>query len=51
MTKCNGCGIELQDNDINSLGYTDNLSNKLCNRCFSNTCFISTCCIHKELFY
>lgn len=37
MTKCNGCGIELQDNDINSLGYTDNLSNKLCNRCFRLT--------------
>ena len=37
MTKCKGCGIELQNNNINELGYTDNISNKLCNRCFRLT--------------
>ena len=32
--KCIGCGIELQDNDINKDGYTPKLTNDLCQRCF-----------------
>lgn len=34
MTKCQGCGIELQNTNINKVGYTDNLDNLLCTRCF-----------------
>lgn len=34
MTKCKGCGITLQDQDINNLGYTKNLKSDLCLRCF-----------------
>lgn len=34
MTKCVGCGIELQEKDKNELGYTPNLNNELCERCF-----------------
>lgn len=34
MFKCNGCGVILQDKDKNGLGYTVNLNNKLCERCF-----------------
>lgn len=32
--KCTGCGILLQNINSNSLGYTDNLDNNLCQRCF-----------------
>ena len=32
MIKCQGCGIELQNANINEVGYTDNLDNKLCTR-------------------
>lgn len=34
MTKCVGCGIKLQEKDKNELGYTPNLNNALCERCF-----------------
>lgn len=34
MTKCVGCGIKLQEKDKNDLGYTPNLNNELCERCF-----------------
>ncbi|MEE3342958.1 MAG: GTPase [Bacilli bacterium] len=37
MTKCKGCGIELQNKNKDTIGYTDNLNNKLCNRCFKLT--------------
>ena len=31
---CYGCGIPLQNKDENKLGYTPNLNNDLCKRCF-----------------
>lgn len=31
---CSGCGIKLQNEDETSLGYTVNISNDLCKRCF-----------------
>ena len=34
MTKCMGCGITLQSDKINENGYTPNIKNKLCERCF-----------------
>ena len=34
MTKCVGCGIELQFLDKNKVGYTENVNDKLCKRCF-----------------
>ena len=34
MTKCVGCGIKLQDKDKNEVGYTQDLKNELCERCF-----------------
>lgn len=34
MTKCVGCGIKLQNKNVNELGYTPNLNNELCERCF-----------------
>lgn len=34
MTKCKGCGITLQNVDEKKEGYTTNLDNKLCVRCF-----------------
>jgi len=34
MNKCNGCGVELQIEDQNKLGYTTNIEKKLCERCF-----------------
>ena len=37
MTKCIGCGIELQNKDINKLGYIDDLSKEICTRCFRLT--------------
>ena len=37
MTKCNGCGIELQDKNKNALGYTEDISKELCMRCFRLT--------------
>lgn len=32
--KCNGCGIVLQNNDELKLGYTPDIKNELCQRCF-----------------
>lgn len=34
MTKCVGCGIKLQNKNVNEVGYTPNLNNALCERCF-----------------
>lgn len=34
MTKCYGCGVKLQNVDTLKEGYTYNLSNNLCERCF-----------------
>ena len=34
MSKCIGCGIELQNNDKTKLGYTTNMEKSLCERCF-----------------
>jgi len=34
MNKCVGCGIKLQNKSKDSLGYTPNLDNKYCERCF-----------------
>lgn len=34
MSKCKGCGKILQNEFKDKLGYTPNLSNKLCERCF-----------------
>ena len=34
MSKCLGCGITLQDQEPNSLGYTPNINNPYCERCF-----------------
>ncbi len=34
MSKCIGCGIKLQNENINALGYTKKLDNLYCERCF-----------------
>lgn len=34
MTKCIGCGVELQNNNSLEKGYVNDLNNKLCQRCF-----------------
>ena len=34
MSKCIGCGVKLQTNNNEIIGYTTNLDNKLCERCF-----------------
>ena len=34
MSKCIGCGVKLQNKDNENLGYTSNLDNNLCERCF-----------------
>ena len=34
MSKCVGCGITLQNTDPSKLGYTKDLKNKYCERCF-----------------
>lgn len=34
MSKCVGCGITLQNKENKSLGYTNNIENKFCERCF-----------------
>lgn len=34
MTKCLGCGILLQNENIDELGYTKELDNQICERCF-----------------
>lgn len=34
MSKCQGCGINLQNENPNELGYTSNLDNIICERCF-----------------
>lgn len=37
MTKCIGCGVELQNKDKNKLGYITNIESNLCQRCFDIT--------------
>ena len=37
MNKCLGCGAFLQDKDKNEEGYTNNINNKYCKRCFDIT--------------
>lgn len=32
--KCKGCGVTLQSDDKDALGYTKNINNDLCERCF-----------------
>ena len=34
MSKCLGCGVELQNQDKTKLGYTINMEKSLCERCF-----------------
>ncbi len=34
IKKCIGCGSILQEQDINKVGYTSNINNPLCERCF-----------------
>ena len=34
MSKCLGCGISMQNQDKNALGYVENLENSICERCF-----------------
>lgn len=34
IKRCSGCGVALQSSDASALGYTPDLSNKLCMRCF-----------------
>ena len=34
MYKCEGCGVNLQDSNKDLIGYTININNKLCERCF-----------------
>lgn len=34
MNKCRGCGVELQNQDKELLGFTPNLDSELCERCF-----------------
>ena len=34
MNKCLGCGIKLQTENKNDLGYTTNMETKICERCF-----------------
>lgn len=34
MSKCYGCGVELQNITNDKIGYTSNLNNNLCERCF-----------------
>ena len=34
MNKCSGCGVILQNEKIDELGYTTNLNSKFCERCF-----------------
>ena len=38
--KCRGCGIVLQDENVLLDGYTTNLENDLCQRCFKMKHFI-----------
>lgn len=34
MSKCIGCGVNLQNKNQDKIGYTSNLDNELCERCF-----------------
>jgi ribosome biogenesis GTPase A len=37
MNRCSGCGAILQNSNSNKEGYTENLENKFCERCFNIT--------------
>ena len=34
IKKCLGCGVVLQNNQINKEGYVDNIEKEICERCF-----------------
>ena len=34
IKKCSGCGVILQDIDINKEGYIQDIENEICERCF-----------------
>ena len=34
MSKCKGCGIDLQDKDKQAVGYVIDLNQDYCQRCF-----------------
>ncbi len=34
MNKCHGCGVLLQSEDTSAIGYTKDINNSLCERCF-----------------
>ena len=34
MSKCVGCGVNLQSHSVDELGYTKDITNNLCERCF-----------------
>lgn len=46
--KCLGCGVELQNENILNLGYTPNLENKYCMRCFKVKHYGETSTISKN---
>ena len=48
MKKCLGCGIELQNENILNLGYTPNLENDLCARCFKVKHYGETSLVNKN---
>lgn len=48
MTKCVGCGAVLQNVDENSQGFTRNIDNPLCQRCFNIKHYNSYISVEKE---
>ena len=48
MTKCLGCGAILQDSDSKEEGYTRDLNNKFCQRCFEITHYNKYISINKS---
>ena len=48
MKKCLGCGIELQNNNILNIGYTPNLDNLYCMRCFKVKHYGETSIVSKD---
>ena len=34
MNKCRGCGVSLQNKNVNELGFVKNIDDELCERCF-----------------
>ena len=48
MKRCLGCGIELQNENILNMGYTPNLENDLCARCFKVKHYGETSIVNKN---